>query len=140
MYLEKIKKVISIKLIIQLILKVTVLFFGFYILYFTINLITINNPNLFPQIFSLVSSAFFKIMPALKWLLNNMITYLKKMVGNENITEYIPLTSDHEVVEKTANNFKYYRINSRGVRKILMTRNEEYREYYLTLEDLWNCL
>ena len=69
-----------------------------------------------------------------------MITYLKKMVGNENITEYIPLTSDHEVVEKTANNFKYYRINSRGVRKILMTRNEEYREYYLTLEDLWNCL
>ena len=76
MYLEKFKKVISIKLIIQLILKVTVLFFGFYILYFTINLITINNPNLFPQIFSLVSSAFFKIMPALKWLLNNMITYL----------------------------------------------------------------
>jgi hypothetical protein len=72
MYLEKFKKGISIKLI----LKVTVLFLGFYVLYFTINLITINNPNLFPQIFSLISSAFLKIMPALKWLLNNMIIYL----------------------------------------------------------------
>lgn len=71
---------------------------------------------------------------------NNMITYLKKIAGTDNITEYIPTTSIDEVVEKTSNNFKYYHINSRGVRKILMTRNEEYREYYLTLEDLWNCL
>jgi hypothetical protein len=76
MYLDKLKKIISVKLIIQLALKVILLFFGVYILYFTINLITINNTNLFQQIFSLTSSAFLKIMPALKWLLNNMKIYL----------------------------------------------------------------
>jgi hypothetical protein len=37
-----------------------------------------------------------------------MITYLKKIAGKETINEYIPTASNNEVVEKTANNFKYY--------------------------------
>ena len=69
-----------------------------------------------------------------------MITYLKKCAGKETISNYTPSPSQLEGVEKTANNFKYYQINSRGIRKILMNRNDEYKEYYLTLEDLWNEL
>ena len=68
----------------------------------------------------------------------NMITYLKKIAGKDNINSYIPTHSINECVEKTSNNFKYYQINSRGIRKILMNRSDEYKEYYLTLEDIWN--
>ena len=38
----------------------------------------------------------------------NMIMYLKRFAGNDNISEYIPTTASLTVVEKTSNNFKYY--------------------------------
>ena len=69
-----------------------------------------------------------------------MITYLKKIAGKDTVNEYIPTTSNNEVVEKTANNFKYYQINSRGIRKILMNRNDEYKKYWPIFEDIWNEL
>jgi len=83
-----------------------------------------------------------------------MIYYLKKYAGKENITVYISLPSNldgnetepyksvdsNSEVAELHHNVKHYQINSRGIRKILMNRNDEYKEYYLTLEDLWNEL
>lgn len=76
MNLEKLQQTKLARLNLQLIAKVIVLCLGFYLFYYTINIITVNHPNLLKETLSFLLPAFLKIEPALTWILNNLMTYL----------------------------------------------------------------